>query len=425
MFSSLQLDRRRFLHGLLCASAAAALPACAWADAAVGSPLPAWSEGNFDIHHIDTGRGNCALLVFPDGTTMMIDAGAANAPAATTGQAHPDASRRPGEWQARYALAHAPSDHLDYFLTTHLHPDHIGDVTDASPLAHGGIYRLTGISDVDALMPIATVIDRSFPDYGSFPPLSAPYTANYLAYLKARVAAGRIVERAQPGSETQIGLRRNSQRYPAFKARILSANAEVWTGRGSETSALLKNIDASSGGGHGYENLLSVATRFEYGRFSYFAGGDLDCDTHDGREPSLDVETPVVRVAGRTEVASADHHGYFDACGPEFVRALDAQVYVVQAWDIGHPGTAQMQRMVGQWVDGVTPTAQMHDVFVTDLLPANELMNRRFAPALKSRHGHVVVRVDPGGDSYRVYVLDSTRENGNITGAFGPYRCRA
>ena len=109
---------------------------------------------------------------------------------------------------------------------------------------------------------------------------------------------------------------------------------------------------------------------------------------------------------------------------PEFVRALDAQVYIVQAWDIGHPGSAQMQRMTGEWVDGVTPASQRHDLFTTDLLPANELLNRRFAGRIRSKHGHVVVRVEPGGDSYHVFALDSTSEDGNITGIFGPYTCR-
>src|SRR5262245_26457469 len=40
-----------------------------------GEPLSAWSPGMFDIHQIHTGRGNAALLVFPDGTTALVDAG--------------------------------------------------------------------------------------------------------------------------------------------------------------------------------------------------------------------------------------------------------------------------------------------------------------------------------------------------------------
>ena len=41
----------------------------------VGKSLPAWSEGYLDIHTISSGRGECLLIVMPDGTSMVIDAG--------------------------------------------------------------------------------------------------------------------------------------------------------------------------------------------------------------------------------------------------------------------------------------------------------------------------------------------------------------
>ena len=44
-------------------------------DVAVGAPLPAWSEGFFDIHHINSARGECSFLIYPDGTTMVVDVG--------------------------------------------------------------------------------------------------------------------------------------------------------------------------------------------------------------------------------------------------------------------------------------------------------------------------------------------------------------
>lgn len=41
----------------------------------VGEALSAWKEGYMDIHHINTGCGECAYIIFPDGTTMLVDAG--------------------------------------------------------------------------------------------------------------------------------------------------------------------------------------------------------------------------------------------------------------------------------------------------------------------------------------------------------------
>ena len=40
-----------------------------------GDSLPAWTPGTLDIHQIVTGRGNAAFMMFPDGTTLLLDAG--------------------------------------------------------------------------------------------------------------------------------------------------------------------------------------------------------------------------------------------------------------------------------------------------------------------------------------------------------------
>lgn len=399
----LQLDRRTLLKSLACVTAAGTCGAAFAGEARLHEPLTPWSEGFFDIHHIDTGRGNATLLIFPDGTTLMIDAGAASElTPGTMAPAHPDSSRSAGQWQARYTLAHAPLRKLDYFLATHIHPDHIG-----------------GLADLQAMLPIGTCIDRGFPNYASAQqPLQAAFAADYLSLLRTRATANQRVEAARVGSTSQITLRNTPSRYANFTTQILAANGVVWN---PATHTAEPHLAAATDGAatHGSENLFSVATRFTYGRFSYFSGGDLTFDTHDGREPALDMESPVARAAGRTEVAVANHHGYFDACGPTFTNTLDAQAYIIPAWDIGHPGSAQMQRMLGAWEGKAT-----HDVFSLDLLPANALVNRRFAAQLKSQQGHVVVRVAPGGATYTIFSVDSSAENGVITGIFGPYRSR-
>src|SRR3979490_441230 len=69
----------------------------------VGKPLPAWSPGMLDIHQISTGRGNSALFIFPDGTTMLVDAGAAgDGTAMADAEQRPDASRTTGGWIVHY-----------------------------------------------------------------------------------------------------------------------------------------------------------------------------------------------------------------------------------------------------------------------------------------------------------------------------------
>src|SRR5215212_5421467 len=65
--------------------------------------LPPWTEGTLDLHQICTGRGNAALFVFPDGTTMLLDAGAAGdgVKIADT-DPRPNATRTTGGWIIRY-----------------------------------------------------------------------------------------------------------------------------------------------------------------------------------------------------------------------------------------------------------------------------------------------------------------------------------
>jgi len=70
------------------------------------------------------------LAICPDGTTAMVDAGAIYDPLKYTIAPKPDASRRPGEWLARYVTRHisaAEVTGIDYLLVTHLHTDHIVD----------------------------------------------------------------------------------------------------------------------------------------------------------------------------------------------------------------------------------------------------------------------------------------------------------
>jgi hypothetical protein len=417
------LDRRAFARVLLGSAVAPLAARLAGATArVVDGTFARWSPGMLDIHHIDSGRGNATFILAPDGTTILIDCGASNEAPEVSAPARPDGSRRPGEWVAAYALRHARAaarDALDYLIVTHIHPDHVGDVGPAAARRMNGTYQLTGVSDVDRLMPAKVVLDRGYPDYGLLPPPAVPFTSNYLAWLDERRRTGREVARLDVGSDSQIKLR-SASRYSDFAVRALAGSGRIWNGTGTSSHSLFPDIASLAAENRPSENMLSLALRLSYGRFSYYTGGDLICDTQDGRFPWMDVETPVARVAGRVEVAVANHHGYFDACGPDFVRLLDARAYVIPCWHLSHPGQAQIQRLLGDW-----PGVARHDVFATEMLPGNRLLNERFARQLRSTQGHVVIRVAPGGDSYSIYVLDSSREVGSVTLKSGPYVCRS
>ena len=67
----------------------------------------------------------------------------------------PNESLRPGQWIARYVqrcMAEAERKEIDYFLLTHFHEDHMGEVApgnfSASPKSRFGNYQLGGLTDV-------------------------------------------------------------------------------------------------------------------------------------------------------------------------------------------------------------------------------------------------------------------------------------
>lgn len=387
-----------------------------------GETLPPWTPGTLDIHQIATGRGNSTLIIGPDGTSIMIDAGATNTALLASSPPRPDGSRRPGEWIGRYALRQLrPTGRaeLDYFVVTHFHADHIGDVGANTPVSPAGSYLLTGVSDVAALVPIGTLIDRGYPDYGYPAPPQAGATSNYLAFVQWRQSQGAAGEQLHPGRADQIVLRHDAAAYRTFAVRNLAANAYVWAGTGDAAQTAIPLPQKSATAAHSDENMCSIALRLSYGKFDYFTGGDMACDTFEGTEPWRDVETPVARAAGPVEVAVANHHGYFDAVGSGAVRALQPLVWVVPAWHVTHPGIAQLERMLSE---RVYPGPR--NVFITNLTPAAALLNERFLPRVSSTEGHIVVRVAPGGESFQVFVTDDADESDTIKKVFGPYQCR-
>ena len=417
------LTRRRFLSASLALAVSRLLPAQLEGGIentlADSSRMEPWERGLLDIHHISTGRGNSVLIICPDGTSILIDAGAVKGPAEALADARPNSSHRHGEWIGRYALRHlstAPRRELDYVVLTHFHGDHIGEVAPDSPIAPGGDYRLTGVSDVAELLPIRTLIDRGYPNY-DYPASSADDSVkNYIRFVRAREKRGSKIEKLVVDSSSQIALQHSQSDFPNFSVRNLAANGEVWTGHGNETQNLFPSLSKLKPEEYPPENSCCIALRFDYGAFRYYIGGDLTCDTRFGTAPWLDVETPVAKVAGPVNVSALNHHGYFDATGPDFVRAMRSRIYILQAWHASHPALSTLDRLYSPIL-----YSGDRDVLATGLTEAASLADARLSDKMLSQHGHVVVRVSPQGQQYQLLVLDDTKEEGTIKASFGPF----
>ena len=388
--------------------------------AQTGTPLAAWTPGTLDIHHISTGRGNATLFILPDGTTMLVDAGAAADGLADTSP-HPDGSRTPGAWIARYINRHLPAGvtGLDYALVTHFHPDHMGQVTPASPLDRTGAYRLTGITEVAEAMAIHTLLDRGWPDYSYPVPLTDRTVENYRRFLEVRRKAGMTVERFRPGSATQIELRHEAGKYLSFAIRNIIANGDVWIGEGDGTRPLFPKVETLSAADRPSENMCSLGFRLQYGSFRYFTGGDLPGTADPGFPAWQNLEQAVAPIVGTVDVHVVNQHGSMGEESEPFLRELQSTVLIVPSWAPSHPAPDVLKRIINSRL----PPSPRY-VFATDLRDSARIVIGQRATQLAGPPGHVVIRVEEGGEQYRVFVLENSDERDLVIAALGPFAAR-
>lgn len=384
----------------------------------VGDVFGGWQEGYLDIHHINTGKGECSFFVLPDGTTMLVDAGATARPKPRVTDPKPDASRTPGEWISRYINHFLEDQHekkLDYVLLTHFHDDHIGELYPGLKSSKSGNYILTGITDVAENLAIGKLVDRNWPDYNYPVPLTEEYVQNYIRFVKWGVANKKFqTEQFNVGDNRQFVLLHHPEKYAQFEIRNLAANGHVWTGVGNAERSYFPSLQSLSPSEYPGENMCSIAFRLSYGKFDYFNGGDITTGASGSWQ---DIETPVGLVAGPLDVCVANHHAYFDAMGVPFLQATRPRVHIVQVWSPSQPAANILARMLST---GTYPGPR--DIFATNIMDETRVVSGR-VDSMKSQQGHIVIRVNPDGNSFRIYILDDSTESFRVKAVFGPYEC--
>ena len=417
---SLSLKNRILLFAwgtLLCAATLTTV-----AEDAVDREIMPWQPGMLDIHQISTGRGNAGLYIFPDGTTLLVDAGelAQKTPRHTPDR--PDGSRPAGEWIARYirhALRHDAQPALNYALLTHFHDDHMGSVAETQPMSQSGTYRLSGLTTVGENLRIGKILDRGWPEYSYPRPLKDAVVKNYQAFVKWQSEKnGMKVERFVPGRNDQVVLLRDAKKYPEFEFRNIGANGEIWTGVCAVTRDHFPKLETLQPQDYPNENMCSISFRLSYGKFDYFNGGDIQGVPAEGLPSWHDVETPVAKAVGPVEAAILNHHGYVDTMNEFFVAALRPRVWTWSVWDSGHPTTRVFHRLRSSRI-----YTGPRDLFATDVHPATGQVIGGL-DKIASAHGHIVLRVSPGGGEFRVVIVDDTSESHRVTKICGPFQSR-
>jgi len=397
--------------------------------AKTGEVLPAWQEGYLDIDAINTGRGESTFFIFPDGTTMLVDAGASlispSNPIPPPPQ-KPDSNTSPGSAITAFVKYFVPknNDKLDYMLLSHFHVDHMGGYSTALPMAPAGDFRMSGITEVGAKIPVGVIIDRGYPNYDYPVDMKEVNTVahtpdevkNYIKFINwAKRSYGAKAEQFKVGSDRQISLKINPAKYNDFVIRNIVANGRVWTGKGDSSINTFPGDLSELLAAKPTENIFSDGFQLSYGKFDYFSAGDLQ---YNGKStyPWLDIETAVSKVMGPVDVMKADHHGTANTDGSALLDKLDPQAVVVDVWRDIQPNPETVSRFYA-----ANPGC---NIFLTNLSDANKERLNTFMPRIKSTNGHIVVRVAPGGSEYMVYVLDDTNEKYEIKEVFGPYKSK-
>jgi len=393
-----------------------------------GETLLPWSQGVLDIHHINTGRGEAAFLVFPDGTTLLIDAGASSGTSSRSIPQIPDSTRSSGEWIVNYirnTLNPDAEPKIDYALMTHFHGDHIGEPTEDSKKSAGGDYLLTGITEVGESIKIRKIIDRGWPDYNFPMPMDKLMVNNYRTFIEWQIENNSLrVERFEAGRYDQILPVHEPERYPGFTIRNIAVNGEIWTGNGTETSSVIppvEQIKSEDWEDRPNENMFSTVLRLSYGNFDYYTGGDIPGYPWPGAPAWSDLETPVAKVVGEVDVHVLNHHGFVDAANDFFLKTLKPRVNIVQVLGASHLCASVFRRLTSR---KLYPGPR--DIFTTNLHEAKKLILGSSAKdAIMSSRGHILVRVANGGDSYKVIILDDLEvETLRIKSVHGPYEAR-
>lgn len=398
--------------------------------------LPKWEKGMLDIHTINTGRGNCQYIVMPDGTTMMIDAGDFDTKVykdqycpMTCSDSRPDDKGTAAEAIANYIgnIRSSEDDAIDYFLLTHFHSDHYGQVKAGLPTKKDAGYSLIGITELNEYIPVHTLIDRGYPDY-SFPiemigrfdkegNVYDPSFENYYKFVTYQTEHGKMnASSLELGSDEQIVLINTPEEYPSFSVRGIKKNNALWKGEEEGVVELFDAEKVVSKGIKVKENQMSCAIVMEYGSFRYYAGGDNSGLVDQDHESWYDMETPISEVVGRVSAMTLDHHGNMDATNLNILNNLDPRVVLMQTWSSDHPGQEVGQRLISRNVG-----TRERDIFMTYFCPLTSLgIGPWFEKGIDAKSGNIVLRVFPDYH-YEVFVLDDTTAKPIVLDHFGPY----
>lgn len=284
--------------------------------------LPWWkaqpprpSGGELQVHVLDVGpiEGDSILIISPTGKSVLVDAGDAG-----KGKVVLDALKR-------YKL-----DHLDYFIASHPHPDHIGGAPEVLKAVKVGTIIDNGVDlsnpapqTAPSKKPAKKGAQRESAEPKALTPKKAgrakSLTGFFDEYKDAVKSSGAEYEKAEPGKKHDLG--------GGAHLTILGPGEPFFT------------KEQMKAGGND-TNANSIVLRLDYGEFSMLLMGDAEAQTeHRMLDKELNLRAKLLKVA---------HHGSKYATSEEFVKRVQPEVAIISdgAWNrYSHPSQAVLDRL--------------------------------------------------------------------------------
>ncbi len=309
-------------------------------------PPPSGKEMKIVV--FDVGQGDSILLVSPSGMTMLIDAGdEANGKKVVDG------------------LKRENVDHLDYFVATHPHPDHIGGAPGVLGAMKVGTVLYNGQTPAEMSPEIAQESGTSIALKGALnsnrrpppspkpgsravvlrmpkKPIVYPTVTAYTDFKTAVSSNGAKLEQASPGQEIDLG--DGAIVYVLGPVEPYYTREQMRDG-GNETNA------------------NSIVMRLVYGEFSMLLPGDAEAQTE---QRLLSKDTTLTSLTAK--VLKVSHHGSKYATSDEFLKRVKPEVAIISDSEsnrYGHPSQLVLDRLKANGVNNLFRTDLNGDITIT------------------------------------------------------------
>ena len=392
-----------------------------------GKALPAWREGEFQVHFIYTGVAESMFWILPDGTSMLLDCG--DHQAIERGRnavwVLPSASRHAGEWIARYVERVNPhGKDVDYMMLSHHHSDHGGMEGWGAGVREwkGRRLSVSGFLQASDTLCFKVGFDRGWPDFNDPIPDERcdeeclSHIKNVIDYLGER--DGLKMEQFRVGAVNQIVMRYDAAKHPLFLITNITGNGKILCRDGGVRDLYAEMHNAKRLN----ENGMSLGLVVQYGPFRFFSAGDFSDTFRLPNGSRRNIETELAKELEPVDVAKMNHHGW-RAMPKPLVAALRARVWTACIWDKLHMTTDALENMCDRSAypgprlvapNVFTPVRRIEDAehsYLADIAPES------------FKAGHVVLTVAPDGATYSLAYVTADDESMKVTGAYDFVSC--